>query len=574
MNPMKRQRVPSVASWLVAAVVGLATTAMPAVLTAAVAQGAAPPAEQALQAVDPALYDVAREYFPSDEHANPARRAFRLTRDQIDAMVTLILPRYATRSVKTAVPRDPLQTNYEYAEMLTFNAANVRGYMDWVGEIVAKVRKDPSRIVDCKVPAGRTECVKSASLRFLKLAFRSSNSDGEVVRISDVIVKKAEAGNVADAAADLVQLALTSPEFLFRKEADSTRHGRMEPAQLLQTLTFTLADAPPEALQLESHAAIQHLQTPGDRQRTLDGILASQQAREKLVRFFKAWLEVKEPGEFRISQTVFPEFTEKLAAAMVEETDRFLRAELAKPKPRLTDITLSTRSFVSKALEPIHGTKAAEPSGAKPVELDHAKRLGIFTHPAILASHSGNTNSAPMKRGTFFSRKVMCLDLEAPPPGLDISVYDKPGATERQRIEAVTSQANCIGCHKMIDPLGFFQSNYDALGRWRTVDEEGHPIDASMKPTFLGKDVATTETPIEALKLLTGTNQFKQCFVRQLFRFYMGRKEDPSDDRKLREMFVAFAHNDAQDILGLVRTLVAWDRISLRASLEAPAKVR
>lgn len=560
-----QRRFPKLRAALLA-VAGLATAYASA--APASAQTPPPPSEQALQALDPVLYEAARDFFPGDEHAHPARRAFRLTRDQIDAMVAQVLPGYATRSVKTAVPRDPLQTNYEFAELLTFNAANVRGYMEWVGEIVAKVRKDPSRVLDCKGGAAVADCVKAASLRFLKQAFRASPSDAEVVRLADAIVKRAGAAPLADAAADLVQLALTSPEFLFRKEADSTRHGRMEPAQLLQTLTFTLADAPPETLGLETHAAIQHLQTPGDRQRTLAAIMSAPQAREKLVRFFKAWLEIKEPGEFRISKTIFPEFTDQLAAAMLEETDRFLRAELAKPQPRLTDITLSTRSFLSKALAPVHGPKAATASGSKSVELDPAQRLGIFTHPAVLASHSGNTNSAPMKRGTFFSRKVMCLDLEAPPAGIDISVYEKPGATERQRIEAVTSQTNCIGCHKMIDPLGFFQGNYDALGRWRSVDSEGHPIDASMQATFLGKDTPRTETPIEALKLLTGTNQFKQCFVRQIFRFYMGRKEEPSDDRKLREMFVTFARDDTQDILALVRTLVAWDRISLRASVQ------
>ncbi len=36
--------------------------------------------------------------------------------------------------------------------------------------------------------------------------------------------------------------------------------------------------------------------------------------------------------------------------------------------------------------------------------------------------------------------------------------------------------------------------------------------------------------------------RFKQCFVRQLFRFYMGRDETPGDDPVLRQMFFGFAH--------------------------------
>ena len=53
---------------------------------------------------------------------------------------------------------------------------------------------------------------------------------------------------------------------------------------------------------------------------------------------------------------------------------------------------------------------------------------------------------------------------------------------------------------------------------------------------------------------------FKQCFVRQLFRFYMGRQEEPSDDPLLRRMFIEFAENDEQDIMALVEALAASDR--------------
>lgn len=548
-----------------------ATLAIAGVLAGgAHAQAPTPPAEAHLEAMDPALYEAAREFFPSDEYGQSSRRLFRLTRDQIDLTVAYLLPGYAKRSVKTAMAKDPLQTNYEYAELLSFNAANIQGLKGWIGEIAEAVKKDPSKVVDCGAAKNNPDCLKRAAQTFILKAFRGDpipkeTDHAKVVKLADAFVQAAKTAGVPQATADLVEVVLSSPDFLFRKETDSTRRGhRMPPSQLLQTLTYTLADTLPEALGLDSTAALAHLQTPGDREATTEAILTSKESREKLVRFIKAWLELKEPGEFRVSKTVFPEFTDTLAAAMIEETDRFLRAALSKPQPRLTDITLATQSFVSKALEPVHGVKASDPSGAKPVALDRAKRLGIFTHPAILASHSGNTNSAPMKRGTFFSRKVLCLELEPPPPGIDISVYDKPGATERQRIEAVTSQKSCIGCHKMIDPLGFFQHNYDALGRWRDKDEEGFPIDASMKPGFLGKDVPTTTTPVEALKLLTATNNFKQCFVRQAFRFYMGRKEEPSDDRVLRELFMHFTHKDEQDILGLVRRLALSDRILLR----------
>ena len=111
------------------------------------------------------------------------------------------------------------------------------------------------------------------------------------------------------------------------------------------------------------------------------------------------------------------------------------------------------------------------------------------------------------------------------------------------------------------------QENYDAIGRWRTTDQ-GLPIDASISVSFLDEGPLTTSTPVDALKGFTGSMRFKQCFVRQLFRFYMGRDELPADDPVLRQMFFGFATNDEQDIVQLLRVLATSSGFSQRT--EAP----
>ena len=72
-----------------------------------------------------------------------------------------------------------------------------------------------------------------------------------------------------------------------------------------------------------------------------------------------------------------------------------------------------------------------------------------------------------MKRGVFFTRKIMCLPLGAPPPGVDTTLPTTPGATERQRIESITQNQPCAGCHSFINPFGFMQESYDPIGRFR-----------------------------------------------------------------------------------------------------------
>ena len=48
----------------------------------------------------------------------------------------------------------------------------------------------------------------------------------------------------------------------------------------------------------------------------------------------------------------------------------------------------------------------------------------------------------------------------------------------RERLAEHRSNAACAGCHNLMDPVGFSLENFDAVGRWRTV-EDGVPIDAS-----------------------------------------------------------------------------------------------
>ena len=157
--------------------------------------------------------------------------------------------------------------------------------------------------------------------------------------------------------------------------------------------------------------------------------------------------------------------------------------------------------------------------------------------------------------------------LGAPPADVDTTIPVLEDATERQRIESVTTAPTCAGCHSFINPFGFMQENYDAIGRYRTTDA-GQPIDASISVDFLDEGPFSASTAVEALAGFTRSWRFQQCFARQIFRFYMGRDEDEHDDPLLRKMFLDFASQDAQDLTGMLRTLAGSTSFSDRS--EAP----
>ncbi len=540
-------------------VVGLSTaTAKPKTT-----EGPIPEVEYAYQQLNPDLYEAARKYFPDNTPGAAPKRLFRLTREQLDATVAALLPTYATQSIKASMARDPLQTNYEYAELLSVNPANFSALSRWISEIAGRVRQNPSGLVNCEASKNSDSCLSEAARAFTVKAFRGDVAPEKLNQVATFFTTGVKTVGVAQAAGDLVEIVLNSPRFLFRQELETNERNRLAPAQLLQAVTYTIADAPPEALQLSSSRAAEYLRNGTEAGPTIDAIVSSKESRAKLVRFFKAWLEIKDPSEFTISTETFREFTPALAAAMVDETDKFLAAQLSKSSPTLKDVTQTAQSFVSKALEDIYKVKAEDPAGQKATKLNPSQRLGIFSLPGVIASHSGPTDSRPMKRGVFWVRKAMCMDMQPPPPDFKIEDYPMTGKTQRERIESVTKAPACLGCHQLIDPFAFFQENYDALGRFRTT-ENGAPINPAVSIDFLDEGVAKPGSTVEALKTFTNSMMFKQCFVRQMFRFYMGRNEEPSDDALLRRMFFEFAHNDEQDILKLVYMLTSSDRIVRR----------
>ena len=93
-------------------------------------------------------------------------------------------------------------------------------------------------------------------------------------------------------------------------------------------------------------------------------------------------------------------------------------------------------------------------------------------------------------------------------------------------------------------------------------------VDASIAIDFLDEGPLMTMTGVEALRALTSSARFQQCFTRQLFRFYMGRDEEAEDDPLLRQMFFAFAQEGKQDIVAALRALAGSPSFNQRT--EAP----
>lgn len=496
---------------------------------------------------NPSLYAAGRKYFPSDEIDPAETRLFRLTQKQIDVTAKYLLPQHHSESVASKVAKDPLQTNYEYADNIGINSSNFSPLTQWIDTLALRVKGSPSSVINCTSKNNSVSCLQTQARMFVIKAFRGAVTEAKTAEFVNFFIDSFNQNGIEVATSELVDIVFNSPHFLYRKEINTSSGNLMAAPELLQNLTYTLADAPPDKLGLVSAQASGYVQSDANKKSTIDTIVASQDARDKLMRFFLSWLEVKEPKDFTISDVDFPEFSESMATQIVNDTKQFLNYQLAKSAPRLKDITQSTQGFVNGSM----------------VQLNVNQRLGIFSQPSVIASHSGPDTTRLVKRGVFWVRKVMCMEMEPPPSSADTIVPTTMETTERNKIETLTNQASCIGCHSVINPFGFFQEAYDPIGRWRATDN-GFPIDTNITTNILDEGPLSTDRPAEALKVFTDSVMFKQCFVRQVFRFYMGRDETEADHVLLREMFYRFADQDNQDIVSLIQMLANSEKMSHR----------
>jgi hypothetical protein len=122
-----------------------------------------------------------------------------------------------------------------------------------------------------------------------------------------------------------------------------------------------------------------------------------------------------------------------------------------------------------------------------------------------------------------------------PPPGNAPSLKDNTLAANlsiRERLAEHRSNPSCASCHRLIDPVGFSLEQFDAVGRWRTLDE-GKPVDAAG-----GLPDGSRFDGVAGLEkgLLQRPELFVRTLTEKLFVFALGRAPEEFDASALRKI--------------------------------------
>src|SRR5258707_12504370 len=100
------------------------------------------------------------------------------------------------------------------------------------------------------------------------------------------------------------------------------------------------------------------------------------------------------------------------------------------------------------------------------------------------------------------------------------------------------SNSCAMGCHNIMDPIGFGFEHYDGIGRYRTMDN-GLPVDSTGSIELDGAKKPFNDAP-ELVQLLAASQDARACFATMWARFALKRDDADADRASIASAIGAF----------------------------------
>jgi hypothetical protein len=276
-------------------------------------------------------------------------------------------------------------------------------------------------------------------------------------------------------------------------------------------------------------------------------MLGDARAHEKMRSFFHHWLQMDRVEVLPKDAKLFPGFSPEIIADLRISLDVFLEDTMWSEASDYRSLLLADYIFLNNRLADFYGMRTNRVEGLnklnglpeldereKPlgpahipedqakddfikVRFDTEKRCGILTHPYLLSAFSYQKLTSPIHRGVFLTRNIVGRALRPPPKAMTFQDADfSPGLTMRQKVAQLTSPEACQSCHSMINPLGFSLEQYDAVGRFRTKEDD-RLIDAVSN--YINDDGETIHLSgaQDIARFAIASEQAQNGFIEQLF---------------------------------------------------------
>jgi hypothetical protein len=182
------------------------------------------------------------------------------------------------------------------------------------------------------------------------------------------------------------------------------------------------------------------------------------------------------------------------------------------------------KTFVNAKLAPLYGVTAPttlDADGFGAVDLPE-NRAGILTSLGFLTSRSRTDAQSVVGRGLSVNDAILCQQNPAFPDNLADAIKAvnmmQENLSERERADYRAKTAPCVGCHPSFDPFGISLENFDTIGRYRTMDDQGRPINAAVTlPASAGGTLSNNA--VEMGQALANTGAFSACVATKLLTY-------------------------------------------------------
>ncbi|AUX29572.1 MULTISPECIES: DUF1592 domain-containing protein [Sorangium] len=408
--------------------------------------------------------------------------------------------------------------------------------------------------------ADEAACARTIIESLAPLAYRRPLAGGEAEELLALYSVGRTDATFATGVATMIEALLQSPDFLYRIEwgtPDPERPQLRRPTgdEMATRLSYLLwGTMPDEELRMAAQAG--ELSTKEGVRKHAERMLDDDRSRPTIRFFFDNLLPISSLADLERNAEAFPTFSRTIGSLMREETQRFLEHEIFEGTGSWASILTAPYTFMNERLAAFYGVSGVKGDEFQKVELDTTQRLGLLTQAGVMAgtTHSNNTN--PVVRGSFVLQKLMCIPI--PLPTGDILEKVKPpdpysGATARDRFSQHSKDKACAGCHQFMDPVGFAFENYDAVGLYRTTENDVVIDPSGTVPGTLG-DVSG---PIELVQKLAASEEVQHCFAKRWSEFAYGltlRKEDQCTEQAVTTAFEASGYNVKQLLIDLTQT--------------------
>jgi hypothetical protein len=323
----------------------------------------------------------------------------------------------------------------------------------------------------------------------------------------------------------VIQAMLQSPHFLYRTElvagAGSTKVP-LSAYEVASKLAFALTNTMPDE-ELFAAAAAGRLSDLLDVTAHAERLIDGPRGAAGLDNFQLQVFRLGTYDGITRDSSVFPDFTAATPAAMRQEVLQFLNWILRDGRG-VKDFYTSPVGFVSAPLAPLYGLSGDFPSDTfVKVDLDPTLRSGLLTQPGFLSSYITGEDPDIIHRGVFIAQRILCVELPPPSPLATPLPELEPNMTNRERVETTTGVGTCgEGCHSsLLNPLGYAFENYDAIGKYRTIDH-GKPVDAAGQAELDGS-FKSFSNGVELSRLLAEAKQTHDCYAQKLMSYLHGR---------------------------------------------------